>query len=53
MATRLAWRGGVVGLLGIATAAATPLDDYVSKPDPVFGWRATGQVCACTELTCP
>lgn len=26
----------------VAAAAATPLDDYVSKPEPVFGWVDTG-----------
>ena len=39
-ATMAAKMIGVVAL--IAGASATPLDDYVSKPDPNYGWTDTG-----------
>lgn len=28
----------------VSIAWATPLDDYVNKPDPVYKWADTGQV---------
>jgi hypothetical protein len=34
----------VAGLFIVTAVQSTPLDDYVSKPNPEFKWEDTGQV---------